>query len=426
MSNRRDFIKKNALAAIYASTIGPFTAFGASQSKSAKVDFSALSGDSLWRKVRAEFPLFKRKVYFNVASLGPASSPTVKEIQSQSVGLAENGRDGRWLIEESREKFAAFLNAKTAEICFCRNATEGMNMVANVAPLKSGDEVILTDQEHIGGSAPWLALAKEKGIKVKVVELDLTGEKVLQQLKESVSEKTKMISFSHVCCTTGLVLPAEEIVAFCREKNIMSCVDGAQALGMFPLDLKSIKPDFYAASGHKWMFGPIGSGLLYVNQNIIEKCNAGYAGAFSDQHFDLEGKSLKLRQEASRWEYGTRNSIQVAAMAASLEMIKNIGIARIQARGKELRNSFREKLEKEEAITILSPQKEEFASSIFTFRLDRGGNQEMVEKLRQNGFVCRYIYEADLDAIRLSFSIMNLKEELNQFHQELMALYSAQ
>ncbi len=145
-----------------------------------------------------------------------------------------------------------------------------MNTVARSLSLKEGDEVILSKDEHIGGAAIWLALSKEIGITIKLVDLDYSGKNNFNIIKKSVTDKTKVLVLSHVTCTTGMILPVKKIANYCKKKGIISCIDGAQAVGMIPVNITDINPDFYVTSGHKWLFGSKGTGILYINEYFLK------------------------------------------------------------------------------------------------------------------------------------------------------------
>ena len=403
MSNRRDFLKKGLLG-------GVGIAFFPSILKSSTIDNQSLLSNEL----RDQFLLTSEKTHFNRASLGPSPQPVVDSICESIRMLEEKGRDGRWYFDEVHEQLAQFIDTSADQLALTRNCTEGMNIAAQSIPLQEGDEVIITSHEHIGGSAPWIHLEKTIGIKVVIVDLDLSGEDNVRPFSEAITSKTKAISFSHVCCTTGLRLPAAEIADLCREQGIYSIVDGAQAIGSIPLSMNQIQADFYVGSGHKWLFGPKGTGFIYINKRIIEEINPVFAGAYTDSSFNGREKVLEYRQTANREEYGTRNASIVKGLGASIEFVNEIGMDKIQTHAILLIEKLRVEIQKMNGIVELSPSNPAFGSSIYTFKSKKIDNKELVDQLRKEGFVLRYIYENDLDAIRLSLAIYNSEEEVDQ------------
>ena len=295
-TSRRRFIKKNVLSALFLAT--PVPLLKADDLFEADNSIPPLKGQNRaykkidWNNIRRQFIFSKKSHYLNTGSLGPSPKSVIKSICETLERFESICSHGRHEIEETRIKAAQFLNVTADEITFTRNATEGLNIAARGLPLKAGDEIIITTHEHVGGAAPWMALQKDLGVVVKLIDLDFTGENNLQILKDSITKKTKVVAFSHITCTTGMKLPAKAIVELCRNKGIYSCIDGAQSIGMFPIDLLDINPDFYAGSGHKWLFGPKGTGILFINKNIIEQVSPVFAGAYTTREYDLNSLTL--------------------------------------------------------------------------------------------------------------------------------------
>jgi len=288
-----------------------------------------------------------------------------------------------------------------------------MNIIAQSLNLSAGDEVIVTTHEHVGGAAPWLHLMNTKGVVVKLIDLDITGEFNLQLIKDSINNKTKAVCFSHITCSTGMKLPAKEIAAHCRKKGVYTCIDGAQALGMFPIDLKDINPDFYTASGHKWLTGPKGTGILFIDKDIVKTINPVFAGAYTDTEYNLNELILKYRDTAQREEYGTRNTSLTLGFGAAVDFITGIGIENVGRRGEELALLFRKSMFDYPEIEILTPENKGYSASIITFKIKDVNYLEAIKKLsKQKNIRLRGIYENKLDAIRVSFAFYNDEKEV--------------
>ena len=155
-----------------------------------------------------------------------------------------------------------------------RNATEANSYIANGIDMKPGDEVLMTDQEHPSGEQPWRLKAKRYGIVVKMVTLPKPVKnpaEVLNLFNDAITPRTRVMFFSHITTSTGVVLPAKELSALARSKGILSAVDGAHVPGMMPLNVHDIGCDMYSASPHKWLQAPKGSGFLYVRDEVIDQ-----------------------------------------------------------------------------------------------------------------------------------------------------------
>ena len=417
-TSRRSFIKKNILSGLFLSSAVPLLqADNALKSrrtfptlKPYTKDYNSID----WNNIRQQFLFPKEKHYLNTGSLGPSPKMVINTVCETIEKLETSVSHGRHQIDETHEKAAKFLNVTTDEIAFTRNATEGLNIAARSLRLKEGDEIIITTHEHVGGASPWMALEKDFGAVVKLIDLDFNGESNLQIIKDNITEKTKVVAFSHITCTTGMKLPAKAIADLCRSKNIYSCIDGAQSLGMFPIDLRDINPDFYASSGHKWLFGPKGTGVLFINKNILEHIAPVFAGAYTDSKFDLNSLTMEYRNSAQREEYGTRNTPITLGLGSAFDFINAIGIDNVAKRGRELATRFRKGIANTPNIEILTPESEVYSSSMITIRIKGKDNLKLNPTLnREKNLRMRGIYENNINGIRISFAIFNGFEEID-------------
>ena len=288
MENRREFIQKSILSSAFVGAFGwlsPLIAKTSSNSRTLPSYFA--SGFSTTEEITSLFELRSDLHYFNVSGLGPTSRVVLDQLDKVNRNLAKNGSDGRKHFSDARHRLASFVNADPDHLSFTRNTTEGMNLAANAIPFQEGDEIIISDHEHVGGAAPFVALQRSKGVKVRIAKLDPLGKNLLQSFKDQINSKTKAIVFCHVCCSNGMILPVKELVDVCKERQIYSVVDGAQAAGMLSLKIDELSPDFYAGSGHKWLYGPIGSGFLYTNKEVLQRLDPVFSGAYSDSNFDM-------------------------------------------------------------------------------------------------------------------------------------------
>jgi len=417
-TSRRSFIKKNILSGLFLSSAVPLLqADNALKSerivpvlKPYTSDYNSID----WDNIRQQFLFPKEKHYLNTGSLGPSPRVVINTICESIEKLETSVSHGRHEIDETHEKTAKFLNVTADEIAFTRNATEGLNIAARSLRLKAGDEIIITTHEHVGGAAPWLALQKDIGVTIKLIDLDLSGQQNLQLIKDAITTKTKVVAVSHITCTTGMKLPAKAIVDLCRSKNIYSCIDGAQSLGMFPIDLRDINPDFYASSGHKWLFGPKGTGVLFINKNIIEDIAPVFAGAYTDTKFDLNSLTMEYRNSAQREEYGTRNTPITLGLGSAFDFINTIGIDHVAKRGRELVTRFRKGIANTPDIEILTPESDVYSASMITIRIKDKDNLKLNPTFNnEKNLRMRGIYENNINGIRISFAIFNSFEDVD-------------
>jgi len=424
--SRRDFLKNKLMAAaalllgFSRNTLGGNFAEGYLTDPEQKLVDD--NGNVNWEAVKAQFTLNSVRHHFNTASIGPSPKVVQDEI-IKSLHRSDNwGIDLHEKVEPARKRIAKFLNAPSGQIAITRNTTEGMNIIARSLGLKKGDEVILTSEEHIGGSAPWLALQNEFGVVVRVINTSASEEDVYDQIENSITVNTKVISVSHITCTTGTVLPVKKIIDLCARRGITSCIDGAQAVGQIPVDLSQLQPDFYVTSGHKWLFGPKGTGILYLNQQFLDTTDPHYVGSYSDSRFDLMNGILEYNRTASRYEYGTRNSPIIAGLGSAIDFINKIGVDNISNRGRELALRFRNGISHHPRIKTHTPMEAKYSASIVTFTIEGKQSAEVCREaiVVEGRTVLRSIYENDMNAIRASFAIHNDYAEVDKLIQDML------
>ena len=387
--------------------------------------FDAGKSEEYWQAVRALYPIEDDPLYLNTGGLGPASSPVLQKAANTTRALQRHSETGHDLFEPARVALARFLGVEPDEVCFTRNATEGNSIIAAGLTLKQGDEVIFDSHAHPGGSFPWFNQVRQRGIKVKLFEPDnSSADANLQRIRDLITPRTRVIQISHITCTTGLILPAREIAQLARERGIWSHFDGAQAVGMIPVNLSVIGCDSYAVSGHKWLGGPHETGLLYLRRTGLDAIAPAGIGAYSGELARLPGE-LAYRAAASRHEYGTRNAAAIVALAEAVRLQDMIGRERIAARGHALASTLFGQFKEIAGLEILSPQSDALRGSMITIRLPRAPAAKFFSYLlKEHKLRCRPVSEQGLEAVRISTHIFNLAADCTRIAAAVRAAAS--
>lgn len=386
---------------------------------------AARTNDARWQVVRNQFLLEPGYAYLNTGGLGPSPRPVINAVDAAWRALESRCDTGHGRRADVRRRVCAFVHCGEDEIALTRNATEGMNLVARGLRLEWGAEIVMTTHEHPGGAMPWFAAAEDEGFVIKTIEPGSGGDDTLQRLATALSERTRVVMVSHVTCTTGLVMPVAEIAGLCRRRGLVSVIDGAQAPGQIPVDLHALGCDFYVASGHKWLLGPKGTGLLYVRNAMLDRWRPSYVGAYSDAGFDLGGGVFERLRPASASEYGTRNTPLVLGSSAALGFLSTIGMDLVAARAASLAMRLRERLAEVREIEILTPPDPGAQAGILTFRLPVSGGDpwDWSNRLRnEHGFRLRPVGEAGLSAVRASTHVFNTEEQIDRLGEVLREL----
>jgi len=223
---------------------------------------------------RPEYGFAPGLTYLNTASLGPTPlrvrarmDAAWVELEQNPVFEAYNEGPLHLQCDQAREQVAALLGCRSAELLITRSTTDAMNVLASGLRLDAGDHVLLTDQEHEGGTYCWTNLARRRGIIVDTIPIapeDSDPAVIVARFASAIGPRTRVVSVSHVVSATGYSMPIPEIAALARAHDMMCVVDGAQALGQIPVDVKALGCHAYAAPGHKWLMGPKGTGMLYL------------------------------------------------------------------------------------------------------------------------------------------------------------------
>jgi cysteine desulfurase/selenocysteine lyase len=373
--------------------------------------------EQFWKLLRDQFPLKKTRVYLNNGTMGPSPYIVIEKFQK---ALIEANTEGEYAGQEvAREKLADFLNVKISEISLTHNTTEGLNIVALGLHLKKGDEVIMTTHEHVGNAAPWLNVAKLRGIVIKTFTPALTAKENLEQIEALITSKTKVIAVPHITCTTGIVLPVKQICALAKAKQIIACIDGAHGSGSTVLDLKDMGCDFYSSCGHKWLMGPLGTGFLYVKEELLDVLQPYFVGANSVDKWELSDKKQLLETfvpTAHRYDYGTQSAYAYTALAEAVNFVSSIGVKRVAERSHALAAYLQQELLKlDNKIEMLSATEPASRGTMIGFKVKSMELSEFEKKASGNFFRIRGVRESNLNSVRISTHIYNSYDEINSF-----------
>ena len=294
--------------------------------------------EAYWAELRKQFLIPADEIYLNNGTVGSSPAPVLRAVfdgYKSTEMLDETDPEdypiwgyGPW--NEFRDPLAAFVGCSRDEIALVRNATEANSYIANGLEMKPGDEVLMTDQEHPGGEQPWQLKAKRYGVVVKKVVLPKPVQdtpQVLNLFTDAITPRTRVIFFSHITTVTGVVLPAKEVCALARSKNILSAVDGAHVPGMMQLNLHDLGCDMYSSSPHKWLQAPKGSGFLYVRNEVID---------YLWNTIVTDGWNDKLIRAERFQRIGSSNVPSLHGLRAAIQMAQDIGMVRIEQRQREL------------------------------------------------------------------------------------------
>ena len=326
------------------------------------------------------------------------------------------------MFERTRELVKDFIGSKTKEqIIFTNNTTDSLNKLIFgyfKYNLNSNDEVLLTKSEHASNILPWFELSDEIGIKINYIKLDNNHKVTLDNLKESITNNTKVISIAHITNVVGDVRPIKEIIEYAHSKNIKVVIDGAQSLAHTYINVQDLKPDFLVFSAHK-MCGPTGVGILYLDEKYLNEIKPIIFGGGMNATFEFDG-TREYSDMPYKLEAGTPNIADIIAFGNTLNYLNKIGMNNIEKYEQELRKYAIKKLKQVPNIIIYNETSE---SGIITFNIKDIFPQDLAIYLDKYniciraGNHCAKILKDELgikNTCRISLYFYNTKEEIDK------------
>lgn len=392
----------------------------------------------LWQWVRVQPVADFREAWMNTASIGStlrlsmASEYRAREIQSNE--LPSFARGDRWSSESTRlaGRFARFCGCDADEVLFTRGTGEGLSLVAAGLDLSPGDEVLTTTQEHPAALSPWLALARRRGIVVKQIALPAqppTSQLLFDAVAAGFTERTRVLALNHVQYADGTVMPVRELCFLARTRNVVSVVNGSQALGVLPFQLKELACDFYAVGFHKWLAGSHGSGLLFARREMQDRLWPTEPRGF-DSSPPINTPTRSAGNEdvpAALHKFGNVVPLIWPALRgseAALDFQEQVNRTRIEARMRELVLYARMRLPQVPGVQILTPGAPGMWAGILTFRIPGRVATDVAAALARVNrvHVAALNWPATADAVRLSLHIFNSHDEIDRLISGLQQL----
>ena len=296
------------------------------------------------KKIRQDFPILNLKVndkpyiYLDNAATTQKPVEVVKSMEAYYYTQNSNIHRGTYYLsniatqayEDCRTVVKEFLNASLCdEIVFTKGTTDAINLVANTYGkkyFKEGDEIIISTMEHHSNIVPWQMIAEEKGAKIRVIPITDKGEIIFEEYEKLISEKTKLVSVSHISNVLGTVNPVKRIIEKAHKHGIPVLIDGAQSVAHMKVDVRELDCDFYCFSGHK-IYGPTGIGVLYGKKTILDDMPPYQGGGEMIDIVTFEKSTYN--ELPHKFEAGTPNISGVIGLGAALKYFNNTGIEKI-------------------------------------------------------------------------------------------------
>jgi len=363
--------------------------------------------------LRALFPVTERANYLNHAAVSPPPRPTIDAIQSQLADVSENGSVNfrSWLAtkERSRVLLASMLGAQPEQVAFMRNTSDGLSTVANGLDWRAGDNLVTFRREFPSNMYPWLRARDAFGVEVRLCE-ERDGRIDLDELIGLIDNKTRIVAVSHVQFGSGFRADLERLGRAARAHDALLIVDVIQSLGVVPIDVEAELVDVAAAAGHKWLLTPEGVGLLYLSARARERIQPTLVGWVSvpnpDDHANFE---QGWNRGALAWETGTAPISLIHGLEASLKLLNEVGVAKIQMHLEMLTDHLCERLQNTGYEVVSSRRVGEKSQIVCIRHLNGLSAMDLYAHLKQRNIITA----PRADRLRIAPHLYNTLEEID-------------
>jgi len=385
-------------------------------------------------RLRKDFPIFNRSgkalIYLDNAATTQKPKSVLQSVNGYYEtynanihrALYEMGEKATAQYENTREQVRNFLHVPPSHsIIFTRGTTESINLIAYAwarKTLKPGDEIVITEMEHHSNLVPWQLVARDTGSTLKYIPLTLEGQLDLSGLNTIITRKTKLVSIVHQSNVFSSPIPLDAVLDRARSVGAITCVDGAQSVPHFPIDLTDLETDFYAFSGHK-MLGPTGVGVLIGRTELLEAMDPFLAGGEMIDSVTMERSTWN--EVPWKFEAGTPNIAQVIGLGAAIKYLETIGMEAIQNHDRQLTRYALDKLSAMETIHLFGHG--DSYGPVILFNVDGIHSFDLAKFLDQDGICIRAGHHCVQPAMqklgltaaaRASFYLYNTEEDVDK------------
>jgi isopenicillin-N epimerase len=382
---------------------------------------AAPDDERYWELVRQQFAFGEGRIPMNAANLCPSPRAVAERVveltRDIDADCSFNNRAKFGPIQESaRAKIARHLGVTADEIALVRNTSEANNTINAGLPLKSGDEVVLWDENHPTNNVAWDVRAARYGItvtRVRTPSRPSSPDELVGAFEKALTPRTKVLSVTHVSSVSGVKLPVQALTQMAHRRGIFVHVDGAQSLGVVDVNLRAIGCDAYSASAHKWWVGPKEVGVLYVKADRVAEIWPGIVAPGWGETAQTVLKGARKFESL-----GQRDDAAVAAMETTADFHAMIGAARIEARVTELATQLKSGLQSMGA-TIVTPMDAAMSSGVCVVAVAPDKRQKAVTALYEGSGIaaspsgglrlCPHLYNTRAHVQRAIDGVTSLK-----------------
>jgi cysteine desulfurase/selenocysteine lyase len=393
-------------------------------------------------EIRDEFPILSRRVHGKQIAYLDSGATAQKPLQVIEAldrfwrhenanvhrGVYTLSEEATALYERARHTVGRHIGAEPREVIFVRNATEGINLVANSwgrANLGPGDRILLTELEHHSNIVPWYLIARERGAELDWAPITDEGRLDMDAFRSLLERGPKLVAVAHVSNVLGTLNPVAEIARLAHDAGALVLVDGAQAAPKLALDVAELGADFYAFTGHK-AYGPTGIGVLHGRRDLLEEMGPFMGGGSMIR--TVRRDEITWADLPAKFEAGTPPIGEAIGLAAAIEWLEDLGLDAVHARDAELATHALERLAEVPGLRIFGPPAGQDRGGIISFELEGIHSHDVSEILDRHavcvraGHHCAQVLMERLGVpatTRASFGVYSTAEEIDRLVKAL-------
>jgi L-cysteine/cystine lyase len=371
--------------------------------------------------VRAALPSLSAAIQLNTGSAGPlpaevATAMAELEAYERDFGRAQTAywEEAKQRMDEARAGVAAVLGGDLDEIAITHATTDGMNLGTWALDWRQGGRAVSTCHEHPGGYGPLYMICDRFGVDLAFAEFvgNASDDEIVGILERLVTPGTRLVSISHVLWTSGLVMPVRRIADLAHERGALVLVDGAQAAGAIPVNVRDLGVDMYAVPAQKWLLGPEGLGALWVRRELLSTLESTFASFFTFESSDSRGNRT-LASDARRFQVTNYHRPSILGMARALGWLTMyVGLDFVYRRGAEMAHLAADTLADIDGVELLTPR--DRMAGLVSFRIAGWEPQAALDELQARTFaIARTL--PPVNALRISCGFWTTADELDRF-----------
>ena len=372
------------------------------------------------QQIRSDIPALKNYTWFQNGGVSVTPGPIAQKHQEFMQELLERGPlhivypdEAYPRREATMARLAQFFGVERGELALMRGVSEAYQTILRGLDWHPGDQILITAEEEAALLLATLHLRDQCGVEVVKVPLHSDADAQLDAIDARLTSHTRLIAISHVTTDLGFRLPVEQICMLAQERNILTFLDVAHSMGLYPIDLHQIGCDFAGLLSYKWMYAPYATGALYIRRSRLDNIAVRFAGGRAEAWLDWEQDTYQLKEDADRFEFGPWSWPLVHTWAYAADYLTDLGLNAIWARTVMLTTRLKSGLVAIPGVTLHTPLSSDMSAALVSFSLAGWSGNDLAQTLRERwNIIIKPLY-ISADGLRASVPFFLLEDEID-------------